>query len=214
MRERRMMMRRNPRLLFGPLSCVIFFAGVVGLALLVPGYSHVHQTVSEIGEMGSPARVLFAIMLCSVAACTLIFAWGVREEAAQAHRPRWPTYLIGCMALSAAGTGIFAFPHPLHNVFGLSELIGYQAPLAIAIVWRGAPNTKALIVFSWILFVLVWVAIALNLGTLARQGQLWAYEKPIYGLVQRALFLAWFAWCAGAGWLMWRRSLANLVTHR
>jgi hypothetical protein len=40
------------RLLAGPLASVILGAGIAGLALLVPGYSQVHQTVSEIGQMG------------------------------------------------------------------------------------------------------------------------------------------------------------------
>lgn len=65
--------------------------------------------MSEIGEMGSPARFPFTIMLCCVALCLLVFA---------------------------AGVGIFAFPHPLHNIFGESELIGYQAPVAFALTWR------------------------------------------------------------------------------
>jgi hypothetical membrane protein len=201
-----MTVRRDICLLFGPVSAVIFWAGVAGLAAMVPGYSHVHQTVSEIGEMGSPARVAFAALLCGVAVCNLVFAWGVREQALQARRAQWPAYVIGSMAVSSAGIGLFAFPHPLHNVFGLSELIGYQAPLAVAVVWGGAPRSQALTAFSWILYLLLMLAIALNLGTLDRQSALWAYEKPIYGLVQRSLFLAWFAWCAGAGWLMWRRA--------
>jgi hypothetical protein len=33
-------MRTETRLMFGPVAAVIFFAGVAGLALLVPGYSH------------------------------------------------------------------------------------------------------------------------------------------------------------------------------
>ena len=33
------------------------------------------------------------------------------------------------------GNGIFAFPHPLHNTFGIYELIGYRAPLALALSW-------------------------------------------------------------------------------
>ena len=37
------------------------------------------------------------------------------------------------MALPAAGIGVFAYPHPAHNVFGMSELIGYQAPLVFAL---------------------------------------------------------------------------------
>ena len=72
-------MKRNYRLLFGPLAAAILGFGIAGLALLIPGYSHVHQTVSEIGEIGSPARVAFAIMLFCVAACILVFASAVRD---------------------------------------------------------------------------------------------------------------------------------------
>jgi hypothetical membrane protein len=120
---------RNYRLLFGPVAAVVLCLGITGLAVLIPGYSHVHQTVSEIGEMSSPARVPFAIMLGCVAACILVFASAVRDVSVAAQRSQLAAYLIGFMAIPAAGTGIFAYPHPLHNIFGLSELIGYQAPL-------------------------------------------------------------------------------------
>jgi hypothetical membrane protein len=190
------------RLLFGPLAGILLVFGVGGLALMVPGYSHVHQTVSEIGEIGSPARVPFAILLCCVAVCLLVFASAVRDVAVQIGQPRAAVYLIALMGVSAAGVGVFAYPHPLHNVFGLSELVGYQAPLVLALTWRRHPRTKALVRFSWVLSALVWLAIALNLSALDRQGALWALVKPEYGLVQRALFASWFAWCGGLGILI------------
>ncbi len=56
------------------------------------------------------------------------------------------------MALPAAGIGVFAYPHPLHNVFGLSELIGYQAPLILSLTWRRDPQATTLVAFSWIMF--------------------------------------------------------------
>jgi Protein of unknown function (DUF998) len=196
---------RDHRLLFGPLAAAILAVGIVGLGLMVPDYSQVRQTVSEIGEMDSPARIPFAVVLCSVAACLLVFAFGVRHVSMKAVHGTWSAYLIGCMALSAAGVGIFAFPHPLHNVFGESELIGYQAPLAFALAWRGDTKARPLIVFSWVLFALVWVSIGLNLSSLMRHSGIWAEIKPLYGLVQRSLFAAWFTWCAGIGLLLWRR---------
>jgi Protein of unknown function (DUF998) len=195
--------RRDIRLLFGPLAAGILGVGIVGLGLLVPEYSPVRQTVSEIGEMDSPARIPFAIMLCSVAACLLIFAGGVRTASVKAGHGTMSAYLIGFMALAAAGVGIFAFPHPLHNVFGESELIGYQAPLAFALAWR-RDKARSLVIFSWILFALVWISIGLNLASVVRQGHLWSEIKPIYGLVQRSLFAAWFTWCAGLGLLLFR----------
>jgi len=199
-------MKRSYRLLFGPLAAAAFGLGIAGLALLVPGYSHVHQTVSEIGEIGSPIRIPFAIMLCCVAACILVFASGVRDLSIAGGHPPLAAYLTGFMAFSAAGVGVFAYPHPLHNVFGTSELIGYQAPLVFALTWRREPVAKALVALSWILFALIWVAIVLNLSSIDRQGLIWAYVKPVHGLAQRALFAAWFGWCAVIGIMLFQRA--------
>jgi hypothetical protein len=198
------LIKKNNLLLFGPLGAVILGGGIVGLAFAVPGYSSVHQTVSEIGEVGSPARAPFPLMICVVAACLLVFAWAVRNFSKAAGYASWPAYLIVCMAISAAGVGIFSFPHPLHNVFGLSETIGYQAPLGFALAWRRNSAARRYVSFSWLMFVVVWIAIALNMSSIDRHGALWAFLKPEYGLVQRALFAAWFAWGAGLGLMLWR----------
>ena len=199
-------MTRTYRLFFGPLAAAIFGFGIVGLAWLIPGYSQVQQTVSEIGEIGSPARIPFAIMLGCVAVCILVFAAGLLDLSVVAGHSRWAAYLTGFMALPAGALGIFAYPHPLHNVFGLSELIGYQAPLVVALTWRRDPQAKTLVALSWIFSVLIWVAILLNLSSLDRQGLIWAYVKPVYGLAQRTLFLAWFGWCAVVGILLFQHA--------
>jgi hypothetical membrane protein len=197
-------MTRNYRLLFGPIAALVLTFGVAGLALRIPGYSHVHQTVSEIGEIGSPARVLFAVMLGCVALCILIFASAVRDVSVAAHHSRLAAYLIGFMALPAVGIGVFAYPHPAHNIFGMSELIGYQAPLAFALAWKHDRRAKTLVLISWIFFALIWGAIGLNLSPFV--PPIWAYVKPVHGLAQRALFAAWFGWCAVAGILLFKRN--------
>src|SRR5262249_43227334 len=193
-------MRRDYCLLFGPTAAIVFALGVVGLGSVVPGYNHVRQTVSEIGEMGSPARIPFAIMLCCVAGCILVFAFAVRARSIEAGHSQLAAYLIGFMALPAAGIGVFAYPHPLHNVFGISELIGYQAPLVFALTWRR--SRPSLVWISWVFYLLTCVTIALNLSAFA--PSIWVYVKPVHGLVQRALFAAWFGWCAVVGWLLFR----------
>jgi hypothetical protein len=108
------------------------------------------------------------------------------------------------MAVSVAGVGIFAFPHPLHNVFGEAELIGYQAPLVLSLTWRHDRQARNLLIFSSLMIVAVWIAIAINLTTLSRHGPIWTAIKPVYGLAQRALFAAWFAWIAGTGILLFK----------
>lgn len=199
-------MNRSNRLLFGPWSAVLFWAGVLGIALAIPGYSHVHQTVSELGTLGTPTRWPFAIMLFGVVICLALFAWGVRETSVEAGRNTAAAWLIGCMGISCLGVAIFATPHPLHNDFGLSELVGYQAPLALALAWKSDPKARSLVIWSWLLYLALWVAIGLNLSMMYPNSWVAMQVMPVYGLVQRSLFLAWFAWCAVAGFLMWRRN--------
>jgi hypothetical protein len=199
-------MKADIRLLFGPFAAVLLALGIALLPLMVPGYDGVRQTVSEIGEMDSPAHIPFTILMCVVGAALIVFAAGVRDVSTAAGRSPLAAWFIVFAAISAVGVGLFAYPHPLHNVFGLSETIGYQAPLVMALTWRRDARAKELVRLSWIMFALVWAAIALNLATFDRHGALFALERPYYGLVQRSLFATWFAWVALAGLWLYRRT--------
>jgi hypothetical membrane protein len=208
-----MVLKLETRLLFGPLSAAVFLFGTAGLALMLPGYSHVRQTISEIGELGSPGRVPFAIMLCCVAACLVLFASAVREIAAKAGRSQLTAHLIRLVALTSVGLAVFAFPYPLHNVFGLSATLGYQAPAAFAISWRNDPKVTNLVIFSWVCVLIFWIAAALNLAP--NFSPQWAgVIRPYYGMAQRALFSAWFGWCAVAGLWLRRQTAGERIAIR
>lgn len=191
------------RLWLGPVAAVLLFAGMFAVGLMTPGYSHVRQTVSELGEVGSPGRIAFSVLLVLVATCLIVFATGVAATLRGAGYSTLPAYLVGAMAISAAGVGLFAFPHPLHNVFGLSELVGYQAPLAAALVGRSVASNR-IRTFSLVMYTLVVLAIAANMTTLHRHGALWLHIQPFYGVVQRLLFAVWFLWGAGYAVLLGR----------
>jgi hypothetical membrane protein len=195
-------MKPDYPLLAGLLAAVIFGLGITLLPLWIPGYSSVHQTVSEIGMVGSPVQIPFTLMLCVVALCMLIFGSALAGESIRMSHPPWAGYLAACMAISAAGVGVFSFPSPLHNYFGMSELIGYQAPLALAITWRKDVRAQDVVRASVLMSVLMWVAIVLNLTVLDRSSALWAYEHPFYGLVQRSLFAAFLVWSSWVGVLL------------
>ncbi|HEX3667367.1 MAG TPA: DUF998 domain-containing protein [Rhizomicrobium sp.] len=151
-------MKLHKRLLCGPLAALILLMGIVALPLAIPGYSQIRQTVSEIGEIGSPVRIPFAALLCAVALALLVFASGLRALLKRCSHATAAAWLTVWMAVCAAGVGIFAHPHPLHNVFGTAELIGYQAPLALALTLRGDLRMKRLAGFSWLMTFLVWCA--------------------------------------------------------
>lgn len=190
-------MALRSRLSFGVIAVIVLWAGLVLLPLMVPGYDWIRQTVSEIGELGSPARIPFATMLCVFAACLLVYAWALRDAARTFGAPTAVAYVAGCMVISSAGVGIFAYPHPLHNVFGLSEIVCYQAPWVLALTWRRVKQARGLVAFSWLMAVIVWYALLANLSTLDSNGWLWHLERPAYGIVQRSLFFAWSVWLAG-----------------
>lgn len=171
---------------------------------MIPGYSQVRQTVSELGEVGSPGRVAFTVVLLLVAACLIAFAGGVARTLRESRCSTLPAYFIGAMGVSAAGVGLFAFPDPLHNVFGMSELVGYQAPLVAALVCGKEPRVRQLRAFSIAMYAVILLAIAANLTTLDRHAELWTRIQPFYGVLQRSLFGAWFFWCAGYGLLLMR----------
>lgn len=198
-------MRNHWTLVFGPVAVAILAAGIVGLAQLVPGYNPVYQTVSEIYEVGSPERIPFAAILLLFAVCILIFAVAMRRVSLEEGHSPLAAYFTGFLAVTATGLAVYAYPHPLHNVFGLSELVAYQAPLVLAFTRRGDPQAHSIVRFSWIKGILLWIALALNMSVLDRGGALWAYERPFYALVQRSLFAIWGVWCAGTGLLLfWR----------
>jgi hypothetical membrane protein len=198
-------MSLKSRLLFGPLAAILFCLGIGVLGSFVTDYHQVRQTVSEIGEVGSPMRFPFTALLCATAVCLLIFASGMKDASSRAGHSPLGAAFVAVMGICAAGVGIFAYPHPLHTVFGMAELIGYQAPAVLAFTWR-RDTQPGVAWFSWGMYALVMVAIAANLSVLNPRGSLWAYERPVYGIVQRSLFAAWFLWSAGVGVLLMRQA--------
>ena len=199
-------MTLRSRLSFGLLAAIVLWGGILLLPLMVPGYDGIRQTVSEIGKRGSPMRIPFTATLCIFAACLLVFAWALRDVARKFCASTAIVYITGFMAISSAGVGIFSYPHPLHGDFGLSEIVGYQAPWVLALTWRRVKQVSGLVTFSWLMAAIIWCALLANLSALDFSGWLWHLERPVYGIVQRSLFFTWSVWLAGT-------SLA-LMNHR
>jgi hypothetical membrane protein len=197
------------RLWFGPIAALLLFAGIVAVGLITPGYSHVRQTVSELGEVGSPGRIAFSVLLCLVAVCLILFASAVARTLREAGLSALPAYVVGAMAISTAGVGIFSFPLALHNIFGMSETVGYQAPLFAALVCKMDARANRIKWFSIIMYAVVLLAIAINTIALVRPADIWSQIKPFFGLVQRSLFAAWFIWCTGYAVLLMRLRRAD-----
>ncbi len=116
--------------------------------------------------------------------------------------------MIGYYAITQLGIAIFATPHPLHNVFGILSMLGYLTPLVLAFTWKRI-GLHSLIVASYLLGLVVLVAIVLGLSELFPKLGLWQLVSPWPGLVQRLLVAGWLPWLFVSGILMRRWELAS-----
>jgi hypothetical protein len=185
-------------LLFGLLCGTTLVAMSTVLGALLPGYDPIGQTMSEIGERGSPFEGIFQVTLTVQAVSFLIFSYGVYRFASFRHVSTLPAIALGFLGLMDLGQSFFATPHPLHNVFGVPKLIGFLAPLFLAISWPKAPDLRIVRGVSGIAAILVLISVALSLTPLFVSLR-WAQDHlpwmvTNFGLVQRTMFV-FYAWC-------------------
>jgi hypothetical protein len=191
-------------LLGGPAAALVFGIGVTRLGVATPGYSAVRQTISELGPQGGGGRTALAALNLTIAVAAAVFACGLVSVAS--HVPGTmivPAYFVALYAVLVAGLALFPSGHPLHNLFGLLQTIPFVgAPLSVALGWRGVGPLTAI---SWLALVLLIVAMVLNLAP-AFSPRLARRFAPVYGVVQRLLFVTWYAWCAALGVLLFLRT--------
>jgi len=185
-------------LLFGLICGTALIVMSTILGALLPGYDPVAQTISEIGERGSPFERIFQITLTVVAVSCLVFAYGVYRFASLRHVSILPALALGLVGLSDLGTAAFAAPHPLHNLFGFPKLLGFLAPLLLAVSWPRAPDLRIARRVSGVSGGLVLISIALNLApvfiSLSWVEDHFPWAPDHFGLIQRTMFV-FFAWC-------------------
>jgi hypothetical membrane protein len=190
-------------LLGGPAAALAFGFGVTWLGLITPGYSAVRQTISELGPLGGKGRKSLAVLNLVIALSALLFAWGLLSVPKQSASTSAPGYLVGLYAILAAGLAAFPSRHRLHNVFGLLQTFPFVgAPLAVAVGWRGQGTVATV---SWAALVLLIAAMALNIAPLF-SPRLAKALAPVYGLVQRSIFVTWYGWFLALGVLLFVRS--------
>ena len=185
-------------LLFGLIGGTTLVVMSTVLGALLPGYDPISQTMSEIGERGSPFEGLFQVTLTVQAVCLLVFSYGVYRFASLRHVSALPAIAVGFLGLMDLGQSFFATPHPLHNLFGVPKVIGFLAPLFLAIMWPKSSDLRIVRVVSGVAGSLVLISVALNWMPLFVSLR-WAEDHlpwmvANFGLVQRTLFV-FYAWC-------------------
>ena len=196
------------RLWCGPIMGSAFIVVTLLLAAFLPGYSLIRQTVSEIGGVGSPLRWPYSSFLLIEAGLAALFGSALLSASRSAGLSRWPALLLWIEAACYAGLAAYPTPHPLHNLFGLLQVVGYSAMLAGWLAWRRDVRLAGLAGLSgglFLIFVVLffgWIGLLiasihnppmlkLLVATQGLSQRAYIYTLPIWavavGLVFRAL---------------------------
>ena len=176
----------------GWITAIAFILGTFVLGSQLNDYSPISQTISEIGEKGSPLYIQWQLFSIGIGCLLILFAIGIISFAKKMNLSTVPGIFILFYGLSQFTIGVFPSPHPLHNVFGLSMTVGYFSPLIFALLWKNQLGL-AFKTVSLIAFILIILGIFLNL-TPAFAPSLYPIEY--YGIAQRFLLFTFYIYCA------------------
>ena len=184
----------QPRIL-GLLIAFLFIIGSLLMGYLLENYSFYSQTLSEIGSLSSPMKIPFQVLKIVVAILILLLSASLLNLARRNNFSVIPTLFLFAYGLSDLGLALFPTPHPLHNVFGLSLILGYLSPFFFGILWpnKVATNFRAV---SLLFFALIILGIFLNLSPIFRPD---LYPLSYYGIVQRFLVFSMLIYLAYLG---------------
>ena len=182
-----------PKTLYsGAIAAATFIIGSLILGSLLPDYNPVSQTVSEIGQTGSPLYQTWQVFSIVVGALLIVFAMALITFARKNKNYILPGIFMLSYGLSQFGIGFYPAPHPLHNVFGLSMTLGYFSPLVFALAWKNKLG-KSFKSISILTFILIILSIFLNLSPAFAPT---LYPMEYYGIVQRFLLFTFYGYCA------------------
>ena len=188
-------MKRNNLLHLGWLTGASFIVGSLLLGSLLPDYNLVAQTVSEIGEVGSPLIMPWHLFSVSIGLLFILFAAGILLFARQNKLSLLPGIFLLSYGISQFGIGFYPSPDPMHNVFGLSMTLGYFSPLVFVLAWKNKLG-KVFKNISILAFIIIILGIFFNLSPAFDPS---LYPMEYYGLVQRFLLFTFYTFSGYVG---------------
>ena len=184
------------------LAPLFYYVGLIGGALLWPGYSHVSQYASELGSAAAPYPMFFNVsaMLCGLSG--IIGGIGLTPALSQLSGRRGWAFAAGISAVlwgvSVVVAGLYPMPHDLHGAYGLG-MAGQLTPLFALLALRGVEGMAGLRLFLAVVFV---ASLAMFLVMMGATGPLPRAQIGIYQRVNSALSIPYLA---VLGWVLLRR---------
>lgn len=191
------------KLLWGLLLVPVFYyVGLIGGALLWPGYSHASQYASELGSAAAPYPAFFNInaILCGLSA--LVGGVGLSHALNRLSGKRgWSIAAgisISLWGVSVIVAGFYPMPHELHGAYGLG-IAGQFTSLFALLALRNVEGLAGLKVFLGIIFV---ASLSMFLIMMGVAGPL---RRANIGIWQRVNSGLGIPYLAVLGWVLLRR---------
>ncbi|MDP1631785.1 MAG: DUF998 domain-containing protein [Caulobacter sp.] len=196
----------------GALGPLILYGVIVAGGLMSPGYNHMTQQVSELGQAGAPSATVFNYGVMAAGGAMILgglgFFLGMRKLGGGVVMPLLAAIAIGLFGASWVLGGLHPTPDPMHQAYNLGYA-GLAAPL-FAFLAMGdrdeVSGAKMLTVVSFLASAVL-LALTMNLGGLN------LVKEADVGLWQRGLIVATTLWMLSA-FLAVPRALAAKARKR
>ncbi|MCF8506296.1 MAG: DUF998 domain-containing protein [Caulobacter sp.] len=181
----------------GALGPLAIYAAIAVGGFMTPGYNHMTQQVSELGQAGAPAATLFNYGLMAAGGAIILgglgFLLGMRKLGGGVLMPLLTAVAIGLFGASILIAGMHPMPSAMHGAYHLGYA-GIAAPL-LAFLSLGdrseVSGAKTLAVVSFLAGAAL-LALTMNVGGLN------LVKAADAGLWQRGLILATTLWMLSA----------------
>lgn len=181
----------------GALGPLIFYSVIVAGGFMSPGYNHMTQFASELGQAGSPSAQLFNYGIMAVGAAMIVggvgFFLGMRKLGGGVLMPALAAVAIALYGVSLIIGGLHPMPDPMHEAYKL-VYAGIAAPLLAFLAMGDRTELSG----SKTLAVICFLASAVLLALMMNVGGFNLVHKTDVGLWQRGLIVATTLWMLAA----------------
>ena len=121
--------------LAGVAGPVVFWVTIAVLGFLTPGYSHVHDAISDLGAIGAPYGTVQQVNFVVLGLGVLAFCVAVHRQFRRGSRPWVGVVLVGLLGLlGAIGSGVFPVDPAegaqlTDQLHGIGVIVGFHAGL-------------------------------------------------------------------------------------
>lgn len=170
----------------GLLVPVVFWISTLIAAMLHGNYSHIKDTISELGAIGTRSEIFMATFTWICTALSIAFLMGMVAVCRQFNLNKLPLIGIVGFSIMFAWAAVFPSGNPMHPKAGPVLLLLLAGPLLAAVFWKGK-QFKKLRMFSILSFIIM-------LLILIRAIPSATIQNNYTGLIQRFVHFGWSVW--------------------